>query len=559
MVGKFLKYLGKEVSGLHEAAYLLAFFTFLSQLVALVRDRFFAHTFGAGVTLDVYYAAFRVPDIIFAAVASLVSISVLVPLLVAASCQGKDEERRYLDSIFSFFALLIVGISVVVFFAVPYIAAKIFPDLLALGKGADLILSMRIMLLSPLLLGFSNFFASAAQVRKRFIAYAIAPVLYNAGIIIGALLFYPSYGQAGLAIGVVIGAGLHMLIQIPYLVREGLFPRLHAIDWSIIKSIIGLSIFRTIALSSSQIALVVLMSFAGSFAVGAIAVFNFAWNLQSVPLAIVGVSYSMALFPLAARLFASGDRSGFVREISNASRHIVFWSMPIIVMFIVLRAQIVRTILGSGAFSWTDTRLTAATFALFTVSILAQALSLVFVRAYYAAGNTKTPFFINVLTSICIVLFSGVLVVLIERSVFFRDFLESLLRVSDLPGTAVLALPLGYSLALLFNLLLFLLKFEFDFKGYFAPVRETFFQSFSASVIGGFVAYLGLNIFNSVFDLSTALGVFLQGFFAGIMGIIVLIIVLLLLKSSELSESWRALHHRIWKRELAVAESEPVQ
>src|SRR3972149_427019 len=110
--------------------------------------------------------------------------------------------------------------------------------------------------------------------------------------------------------------------------------------------------------------------------------------MQSVPLAIVGVSYSTALFPTISRLFSEGNRQKFVSEMIIAARHIVFWSIPITVLFIILRAQIVRTILGAGEFSWSNTRLAAAALAIFSISVLAQSLSLLFVRAYYASGRT---------------------------------------------------------------------------------------------------------------------------------------------------------------------------
>jgi putative peptidoglycan lipid II flippase len=557
MVGKLMRYLGKEVGGLHEAAYLLAFFTFLSQILALVRDRLFAHEFGAGVVLDVYYASFRVPDIIFASVASLVSISVLVPLMIDYAKKGREEECRLVDSIFSFFFLLIVGVSFVAFVCAPLLLRWIFPLLMTGENGTVLVTSMRIILLSPILLGLSNFYASIMQVRGRFVTYALAPILYNIGIIIGALVFFPIFGQVGLACGVVLGALFHMVLQIPYLLGQKLFPRFFlSFDRSIVRTVMSLSVYRTIGLSSTHIALISLMSFAGAFAVGSIAIFNFAWNLQSVPLAIVGVSYSMALFPLIARLYSAGDRSGFIRETAMAARHIIFWSLPVMVMFIVLRAQIIRTILGSGEFSWTDTRLTAAALALFTVSLLAQSLILLFTRSYYATGNTRTPLILNVSASILVIASAWFFQSLFSTSAFFKDFFESLLRVTDLSGTAVLALPLGFSIAMLVSLFAFWFLFERDFSGFTRPVSATFFQSFSASIIGGFVSYLSLNMSSHLFNLTTVAGVFFQGLTAGLTGIIVIIAVLLLLKNQEIVEIWKAFHRKIWKSKVIVSESE---
>ena len=102
MVKKFLTFLGRESGGLHEAAYLLAAFAFLSQILGLVRDRLLAHNFGAGLDLDLYYAAFRIPDFLFVSIASLVSVSVLIPLLVER-IDDKEKSRIFVNNVFSFF------------------------------------------------------------------------------------------------------------------------------------------------------------------------------------------------------------------------------------------------------------------------------------------------------------------------------------------------------------------------------------------------------------------------------------------------------------------------
>jgi len=227
--------------------------------------------------------------------------------------------------------------------------------------------------------------------------YASAPVLYNVGIIAGIVFLMPRFGIEGVAYGVIIGALLHLLIQVPVVIKHGLFPRfLLKLDWMEIKDVVLLSLPRTITLSATHLTLIVLVAIASLMDEGSIAIFNFSFNLQSVPLAIIGVSYSVAAFPTLARFFSNGQREKFAEHIIAATRHIIFWSTPAIVLFIVLRAQIVRTILGSGEFDWSDTRLTAAALAVFVVSILAQALQLLFVRAYYAAGRTMVPLVVNI-------------------------------------------------------------------------------------------------------------------------------------------------------------------
>jgi putative peptidoglycan lipid II flippase len=238
----------------------------------------------------------------------------------------------------------------------------------------------------------------------------------------------------------------------------------------------------------------------------------------------------------------------------TASRHIVFWSLPVTVLFIVLRAQIVRTILGSGEFSWSDTRLVAASLAVFSVSVVAQSLVLLFVRAYYASGRTKMPLIINLVSAIAIVLLSFSLWKYFIASDFFRYFFEHLLRVEGIAGTEALMLPLGYSLAMLLNLALFWWFFHKESPGFSSPLLKTFFQSFSAAVIMGFVSYVCLQLLARIFDLDTVAGIFAQGFFAGIVGIFVGVLLLAAMRSQELSEVWKAFHARFWKTKVIVSE-----
>ena len=289
---------------------------------------------------------------------------------------------------------------------------------------------------------------------------------------------------------------------------------------------------------------------------GSIAVFNFSFNLQSVPLTIIGVSYSVAAFPTLVRLFSNGEKEYFLEQMLAAAKHIIFWSFPIVILFIVLRAQIVRVILGSGEFNWSDTRLTAASLALFVVSLAAQGLVLLFARGYYAAGNTKKPLIFNVIAAILAVVFSFILVKFFTANDTFRYFIEVLLRVEDIEGTSVLMLPLGYSIAMFLNAIALWLALQRDFNSFSQILSKTFFQSISSSIIMGFVAYEFLTIFEKLFNINTFWGIFSQGLFAGIVGIATGVFMLILLENKEAAEVWKSLHSKFWKADIVVSEQE---
>lgn len=547
MVKHVWRLLNKEWSGLHEAAYLLAFFALFSQILALVRDRLFAYTFGASHTLDLYYAAFRIPDFIFVSLGSLVSLSVLIPFLLEKIDQSDGEARSFLSQLFSFFLMLMVVVGMIAWFLTPRLLPWLFPSYVGGEFYPELVAMSRILLLSPILLGLSNFLASITQIYKRFFIYAISPLLYNIGIIVGIIFLYPFFGLTGLAWGVVIGALCHLLIQIPFVIQQGLWPRFRFhISLRSIRQVIMISLPRTITLSANELAKLFLITLAATLATGSISVFSFAFNLQAVPLSIIGVSYSLAAFPSLTRFFLRGENEQFVRQMVTSAQHIIFWTLPATVLFIVLRAQIVRTVLGSGQFDWSDTRLTAATLALFVVSLVPQALALLFVRSYYARGKTWQPLIWNGIAAVVIIVGSYILIRIFQQAPVFRYFMESLFKVDDIPGAEVLMLPLAFSLGLFANLIAHWRSFHHDFPRFSRPVLRTFWHSFSASILAGGVTYLGLNFFSTIFDLNTFWGIFLQGLLAGVMGIATAVVILGLMKSNELKEIWQTLHHRIW-------------
>src|SRR3989344_4311157 len=463
MVSKFISFFNKEINGVHQAAFTLAVFAILSQLLGLFRDRLLASVFGAGKELDIYYAAFRIPDFLFVTIGSLVSASVIIPFLVDRLNNDFQKGKDFLSSIFSFFLVVIVGAGVLIFFTAPFLLSVLFPGFSELS-AEKLITLTRVMLLSPILLGISGLYSSIMQTHNRFFVYAVSPLLYNAGIILGIVLLVPALGLVGLAWGVALGALLHFLIQVQFVAKTKLIPRfVFNPDWQIIKKVALLSVPRTLSLSFHHIAVLILLASASLMAVGSISIFSLSFNLQSVPLSIIGVSYSLAAFPTLTRLFSAGNREQFILQMITSARHIIFWSVPITVSFIVLRAQIVRTILGAGRFNWEDTRLTAAALALFSCSLVAQSLIILFVRSYYSQGKTKTPLIMNVISAVIIITFSFFLVEFFQQNFFFRDFVESLLKVSGLPGTVVLMLPLGFTVGVLLNLVIYWIAFSRNF------------------------------------------------------------------------------------------------
>ncbi|MBI5004712.1 MAG: murein biosynthesis integral membrane protein MurJ [Candidatus Lloydbacteria bacterium] len=557
MVRQFFTVFHKEWSGLHEAAYLLGLFAFLSQVLALFRDRLLAGSFGAGANLDIYYTAFRIPDFLYIAVASLVSVTVLVPFFIKhLETENTGSAKKFINDVFTVFFLVLVGVSIVTFLLMPWLVKLIAPGFLS-SQHETLIFLSRVLLLSPLLLGLSNLFGSITQSYRQFFVYALSPILYNIGIIVGIIFWSPAHGIAGVVYGVLLGALLHLLVQIPAVAKKGLLPSFSfRINLQEIKEVTLLSLPRTFVLSTQQLIMIIFLALASLLGEGAISVLKFSFNLQSVPLSIIGVSYSVAAFPTLAQLFSNGDKEAFAKQIMVAAKHIIFWSLPVLVLFIVLRAQIVRSVLGTGAFGWTETRLTAAALALFAVSIVAQSLVFLFVRGYYASNHTQKPVIINSVAAIITVALAFFLLKFFEANNFFRFFVEDLFRVSDVAHTSVLMLPLAFSIGSIVNALLFWVIFKKDFPAFSMSMAYSLYHSFAGSVAMGFVAYQMLGVLDNFFDVTTFWGILLQGFFAGVAGIIVGVCLLYVLENKEVREIWESFHHKFWKAKV-VAPDQP--
>ncbi len=536
---------------MHEAAILLGIFSLVSQLIGLFRDRMLANTIGPSTTLDIYYSAFRIPDLLYLSIASLASITVLMPFLIEKmEGKGKEAARAFFNDILSGFLVLLIVVSGIAFIFMPYLAHLIAPGFTG-DETIKLISISRIMLLSPILLGLSNLVGTVTQLLRKFFIFSLSPIFYNLGIIFGIIVLYPRYGVWGLAWGVILGAFLHLLIQLPILVSSGFTPAfLRKIDITSIRNVITLSLPRTIGLSMNGISLLVIAALASIVGEGAVSVFNFSINLETVPVGMIGLSYAVAAFPILAETFARGEKEKWQKNVFSAVRQIIFWSLPLTAIFIVLRAHIVRITLGSGAFSWNDTRLTAASFAIFAIGMIGQNLTLVFVRAFYSAHNTKTPLIINTLCSLIMIGLAYYLLNIFNNNLGFRDAVESILRVQNTPGAAVLMLPLAYSIGTILNAILHWIDLRRKYVNGSGHILKTFFQSGVSAIVMGLASYTTLNFFAPVFEVHTFIGIFAQGFVAGLVGLILGVVVLYLFGNEEFFEIISAMRQKFWKTNL---------
>ena len=385
----FSKLWNGETASVTTAAIIVGAASLASRLVGVLRDRVLASTFGAGDVLDAYYAAFRIPDFLYNLVILGALSAAFIPVFTEyLEKRERGEAWRLAERVLSVVGAVIAVLCLVLITAAPKLVPLTVPGFDP-AKIALTVQLTRVMFLSTFFLALSAVLGGVLQATRRFIAFSLAPVFYNVGIIAGVVLLVPNFGPVGLAWGVVAGAALHLITRASGALAIGWdrvpFPRLHPEG---VRRRLTLMGPRAAGLAVTQISRVILLSLASSLAVGSVAVLNLATNLQTVPVGIIAISFAVAAFPALSRASSARDRESFKNILGSTARKIVFLILPATAMFLILRAQFVRLILGEGQFDWDDTIRTANVLGILASSLLAQSLVPLLARAFYALQDT---------------------------------------------------------------------------------------------------------------------------------------------------------------------------
>lgn len=533
MIRKIFK---RQTNNITAAAYILAASSIASALLGLFRDRLLAGKFGAGQELDIYYAAFRIPNLVFGLLISGGIIAAFLPVFSEYFAKNKKKAWELTSNtlnVFLLFSILICGLLVI--FA-PYIIRLIVPGFNPESRAMTVLLT-RIIFLSPIFFGISNIFASVLQYFNRFLVYALAPVFYNLGIIFGIFVFVPFFGLPGLAYGVVLGAFLHWLIQAPAVFASGFsYKLIFNLRSYALRKIVRLMVPRTISAVASHFNLIVITAIASTLGAGNIAIFNFSEHLRALPIGIIGGSFAVAAYPFLARFWANGQKEKFFKSLSLTLRQTLFLTVPLSLLMLLMRGQIVRIILGTGKFGWLETRLTAASLGLFAVGIFAYALIPFIVRAFFSLQDTKTPLFVSIFSLGLNVSLSFLFVWLLKFPNFFYNILANLFNLRDIENIAVIGLPLAVSLSGIFQLvLLFLLLYrkigDFHIREIWHSLRKILLASI---LMSGFV-YLSLFVVARFINVLTAKGILIQAVVGFLVGIIIYSLAARVLRLKEAS------------------------
>ncbi|QQR54960.1 murein biosynthesis integral membrane protein MurJ [Candidatus Peregrinibacteria bacterium] len=390
---------------------LLALSSLISRALGLLRDLVFSSIFGVGtqagpLALDAYFVAFKIPDFLY----TLLIFGAMSASFIPLYTQLRKKEGQ--DKAFEFTSQVLTGLMGLLLFCsllgwltapylIPHLASGFDPQLQSLAVTLT-----RIMLLSPIFMGLSSILQGVENANKRFYGTALAPVFYNLSIILAALIFGRTHGVYALAYGVAAGAFLHFLIQIPGVYASAYRYRFH-FKWKdkAWREFLALSVPRLLGISSIQLASIADVFLTSFLSVGSLSVYNYAFNLQSLPYGVVALAVSTAVYSSLAEQVDEPQQ--FINSLRQSLSQILFWVLPAVLGLYLLREPLIELLLERGAFDAEATQRTAETLKIFVWTALPLSFIPLFTRAFYAFKKTFFPASVACVSMAGIILFNS--------------------------------------------------------------------------------------------------------------------------------------------------------
>lgn len=550
-----LKLFTRQSKTIAGAALLIGASAILSRVLGLIRDRLLVGRFGVADELDAYYAAFQIPNVIFALLV-LGTLSVaFIPVFTEYVAKGKDKDAwRMTNTILTVVMLGMGVICLILILGAPWLVRIIAPGF----EGEKLTLTIkltRIMMLSPFFFAVSAVFSSVLNALKQFLAVSLAPLLYNASLIFGILFLTEPFGVAGVAYGAILGAFLHLLIQIPSAVALGFRPQ---IVWDLahrgVRQVGTLFLPRVFGVDISQISLLIGSIIGTTLAAGSVSLFNLSMNIGMVPVGIIAIPFAIAAFPNLSETAAEGKHREFIRIFATTFRQIMFFLAPLSVLAVLLRTHIIRVVIGTNNLAWDDTLIASASFGLVAVSLVFQGLTPLLARTFYALKNTIIPVIVAGVAMVANVLMVHAMLAILgnESSVIYAWSGVLMLPPGDLRA---LALASGFSFASIIQvaLLIILLRQKFGRIGG-VGLLQSFIKILAGSIAAGGFGYAALRVSGIFLNLTSFVGVFLQAAIATIIGFLAYVVVLWYTRSEELI----AIKEAVVKQKVALPQAMPL-
>jgi putative peptidoglycan lipid II flippase len=365
----------------------------LAAAAGLVRNMIIGRTFGIGAGLDAYYAAFKLPDLLFTIVAGGALATAFIPVFADFLAEGDRQDAWRLTAAITNWVILIVGcLAAVAGFLAPWLVRTVIAPGFPPEQQAETAAVMRIVLISTVVFGISAVQGSALHGFKHFLLPALAPVAYSAGIIAGAVWLAPRWGILGLAVGAVIGSILHLAIKIPGLIHFGFrwWPILHA-GQGMVRRVAVLMVPRVLDLGVFHLTLLATTNLASRLGAGSVSALEWGWDAMQLPETIIGTAFGLVAFPTLADLAARGDRDGLRDTLTESLRTVLTLAVPAAVGLIVLGRPLLSLLYQRGAFDSQATEAVYVALFFYALGLVAHSCLELAARTFFAQQDTVTP------------------------------------------------------------------------------------------------------------------------------------------------------------------------
>ncbi|OGH13568.1 MAG: murein biosynthesis integral membrane protein MurJ [Candidatus Levybacteria bacterium RIFCSPHIGHO2_01_FULL_37_33] len=480
---KSLNILLARQTNILSAAFIIMITIVLSQVLGLVRQRLLVSIFGASNILGVYFVSTRLPDFLFQLIIAGALSSALIPVFSDYLGKEKQEDAHKLGS--TLLTLGLIGFTILA--TILFIFSLNFSKLIAPGFSHEQLLLMsnlmRIIIVGQLLFIIGSFFSAVLQSHNHFFIPGFALALYNLGIIIGILLLNSAVGIYSAAYGVILGAFIFVIVQIPLIrnVRFSLKPSFSFKDRGI-SQVLKLMWPRTLSIAIFQLGTLLTVTFVSFLQDPGrkYVIFDLAQTLAFAPVSLIGNAIAQAAFPVLSREKDKLDE--FKATFITSFNQMLYLILPVSVLFLVLRIPLVRLIYGASRFDWPATVLTGRTLAFFSISIFAQSLIYLISRGFYALHDTKMPLIVGAATTALMIFLSWIFIFIYQMGI------ESI--------------AFSFSIATIVNLLVSFILLDIKVGG-FKRVEFIFSISkiFLATFFTGFALYVPIKLLDQlVFD-----------------------------------------------------------
>lgn len=486
------RWIESQQTSILSAALIITAANVVSSLSGLLRERqligFFFGTEQSQQAYEAFQVAFQVPDMLFQLIILGAVSAAFIPIFTSLKKKDEKEAFKVSSIVMNILTLVFILFSVLAFvFAEPLTMMRTGDAFTSEQIGIAVTLT-RVMLFAQLFFAVSNFLTGILQSYQRFIIPAVAPVLYNIGIMLGVAFFSSQFGIYSAGIGVIMGAFFHMLVQLPLAWKLGFrFTLSFNFRHESVKRLFRLMPPRVLTIGVTELQNLGLAFFATTIGNLSFVVIRLALRLMTIPIRLFGVPISQASLPFLSEESDESDKIRFKQLVVQSLHQISFLALPASVLLLILRIPIVRLVFGTDNFPWKTTLLTGRVVAIISISVAAQAMVQLLTRSFHALKDTKTPFFITVI-SVILYLFSSAILV------YFTDF-------------GVMGLAVATSASAFLELLLFLvfmhkkLNFLFE-KSFFLPQFKMILSSFLMAVF----LYLPFRVLDElIFDTSRTL------------------------------------------------------